>query len=101
MGIPINPPRSEEPLCSRHFHLVNAHKTGTLTKVDYLDVINDEPNVINKLAMKTAGASVIGMDTGVPDWIAQVDTMGPATEVKEMMRQMEVMVQKVRTACLA
>jgi hypothetical protein len=33
MGIPINPPRHAEPIASRLFHLVNAHKTGTFTKV--------------------------------------------------------------------
>jgi hypothetical protein len=55
--------------------------------------------------MKAAGAKVVGMDTGVPEWIGQIDTHAEDPSlVKDMCRQMDEMVSKVRPlacACLA
>ena len=54
--------------------------------------------MIGAVYMKAAGQKIVGMDTGVPEWIAQIDTYAQdASLVKDMMRQMDRMVSDVRT----
>lgn len=63
-----------------------------------MDVCKEYPHVVGAVYMKAAGAKVVGMDTGVPEWIGQIDTYAQdPTLVKDMCRQMDEMVAKVRT----
>jgi hypothetical protein len=62
-----------------------------------LDVCKEYPHVVGAVYMKAAGAKVVGMDTGVPEWIGQIDTHATDPSlVKDMCRQMDEMVAKVR-----
>ena len=101
MGVPINPPRSETPLSCYGFALIGAHKTGQLEQVNYLDDIKENEMVFSTINMKKAGDKVRGLDTGVPDWLAQVDMKTSPDNLDKMMKFMQETFDKTIAAASA
>ena len=50
-------------------YYVNCPRTGTLEDADFLEFLNDDPDVTRKVYFVHAGQEVKGFDTGVPMWI--------------------------------
>lgn len=74
----------------------HTHTNTICVQVDYLDVCKEYKTVTSAVPMKAAGSPVVGMDTGVPEWLAQIDTYSPdPNAVKDMCREMDEMVNKV------
>jgi len=74
MGIPINPPRSLEPMCCYGYLLVNAQVTGTLyqKEITFLEGVKKSEMHVESTYLKQKGDAVKGKDLHVPDWLGEV-----------------------------
>jgi len=95
MGVPINPPRESKPKCTFGFMLVNAQKTGILCNDSYCDDVKSLLMVDTCTTFLSKGSKVRGFDTGVPDWLAQIDFESKAS-TEEMIASMETTMAKVQ-----
>jgi hypothetical protein len=69
-NIPIDPPRAEKPICALADFDYAAPRTGILKHTDWMDGIQDHPNVVWAEAYEMAGEPVKGInDYIIPDWI--------------------------------
>jgi biotin carboxylase len=100
LGIPINPPRAAAPQCSYGFMLVNAGKTGTLGDMSFLpEIVHSSAQCVDVIQLKNTGDAVVGIDSGVPEWLAQLDFEDAADSTATMVDEMErVMAQLIDTA---
>ncbi|KNC82645.1 hypothetical protein SARC_05066 [Sphaeroforma arctica JP610] len=104
LDIPINPPRFDAPAMGRLHHFINAPVTGVLDGLTFLDHFEGHKYVTKIDYIATEGASVRGIDTGVPQWLGGVvfefpeDQMLTAIEeLKEMMKVAEDNTRKLIT----
>ena len=95
MDIPVNPPRLEKPKCSFGFMLVNSRATGVLESDSYCDDVKDHHMVETCTPFLKKDAKVRGFDTGVPDWLCQIDFETKASTL-EMVAHMEAIMEKVQ-----
>lgn len=86
LGIPINPPAHETPLCGRAYYDVNALKSGILAHTRWLDHLEHHPNVKSIRYLKSPGEMVCGLDKGMPEWVGNIQVQ--ATTVEEAVQLM-------------
>jgi carnosine synthase len=90
LDIPINPTRVLDPNTKYGFALVNAEKTGAISDSAFCPSSKDSAIVTNVMQFKFAGDDVVGLDTGVPEWLAQIDyeSKGQETSVQDFLDEM-------------
>jgi len=74
VGLPALPPIPSKPLTCQGQYSVNAKKSGTMSK-DFegvLEGIRKLPDVVDVEGLAKPGEKVIGMQDGMPTWIADI-----------------------------
>ncbi|KNC86072.1 hypothetical protein SARC_01764 [Sphaeroforma arctica JP610] len=104
LDIPINPPRFDVPAMGRLHHFINAPTTGVLEDLTFLDHFEGHEYVTKIEYIAKVGASVRGIDTGVPQWLGGVvfefpeeKMLSAIEELKVLMKQAEDNVRKLIT----
>eukprot|EP00126_Sphaerothecum_destruens_P000160 Sdes_comp10199_c0_seq1m1813 len=80
LGIPINPPRAAVPLCYTSHYSINAPITGILENTTFCDHLKADPHLEWVHYICEAGKKVNGLDSGLPDWVAEFRVKGSSVQ---------------------
>ncbi len=82
VGLPANPPCAEKPLKCIAEYSVNSNKTGKIGPEFDAVVAKFEamPDVLSVEKLVSVGDAVVGVDDGMPTWIADIVVEKPTAE---------------------
>lgn len=72
LNIDIAPPSHEQPQMARFHQLICTPKTGTVKNLDYMEHAKNYQFTKKVQYAKKSGDKVVGLDTGVPNWVGFV-----------------------------
>jgi biotin carboxylase len=80
LGVPIRPRKAPQPLTCLLTSDLPSPRTGIVTHADFLQPIENHPQLIHAKPKVSAGQKVVGPDTGVPDWLGEIMVFGPTVK---------------------
>eukprot|EP00123_Amoebidium_parasiticum_P009156 comp19286_c0_seq1/m.22117 comp19286_c0_seq1/g.22117 ORF comp19286_c0_seq1/g.22117 comp19286_c0_seq1/m.22117 type:complete len:483 (-) comp19286_c0_seq1:512-1960(-) len=95
LGIPINPPRVENPTVACVHYDICAPKTGVLVHERFLDHIKAHPQVTMCKVTRTAGSKIQGFDTGIPEWVGTFQMRSEDGNVHELIDLVKSMLDSI------
>jgi len=100
LGIPSRPVVAQKPINCIASSQVNALRSGILVDHSFLDVLRDFSSVISVKTYVPVGEKVVGPDTGLPTWLAEVIVAEPTSQgALDLLLEIEDQIQeKVRIA---
>eukprot|EP01135_Chromosphaera_perkinsii_P008589 Nk52_evm31s1401 gene=Nk52_evmTU31s1401 len=99
LGIPINPPRSPQPLLFSADMSINAPKTGYIKDAGFLNQFENEEGVVWTKTLVKKGQRITGLDTGMPEWVGEIRTNGATCaqavhRIHDVMSQLDIRVSR-------